>query len=59
MGKAGEIPRRNIDLATASAIGAVLQAATQKVHGRFTGPLSPHVRFLTDAAWAVLVAKVS
>jgi AcrR family transcriptional regulator len=47
--KAGEIPKRNIDLAAASAIGVVMQAATYKVYGRFTGDLSDHVRFFADA----------
>lgn len=55
--KAGEIPRRDADLAAASAIGVVLQAATYKVYGRFEGPLSAHVRFFADAAWAVLAVK--
>jgi AcrR family transcriptional regulator len=55
--KAGEIPRRNVDLAAASAIGVVLQAATYKVYGRFTGELSAHRRFFADAAWAVLAIK--
>jgi AcrR family transcriptional regulator len=55
--KAGEIPKRNIDLAAASAIGVVMQAATYKVYGRFTGDLSDHVRFFADAAWAVLSVK--
>jgi len=55
--KAGEIPRRNVDLAAASAIGVVMQAATYKVYGRFTGDLSNHVRFFADAAWAVLSVK--
>ena len=55
--KAGEVPRRNVDLAAASAIGVVLQAATYKVYGRFEGPLSAHVRFFADAAWAVLAVK--
>jgi AcrR family transcriptional regulator len=55
--KAGEIPRRNADLAAASAIGVVLQAATYKVYGRFTGNLAAHVRFFADAAWAVLSIK--
>lgn len=55
--KAGEIPRRNIDLVAASAIGVVMQAATYKVYGRFTGDLSDHVRFFADAAWAVLAVK--
>ena len=55
--KAGEIPKRNIDLVAASAIGVVMQAATYKVYGRFTGDLSDHVRFFADAAWAVLAIK--
>ena len=36
--KAGEIPRRNADLAAASAIGVVMQPATYKVYGRFDRP---------------------
>jgi AcrR family transcriptional regulator len=55
--KTGEIPKRNVDLAAASAIGVVMQAATYKVYGRFTGDLSDHVRFFADAAWAVLAVK--
>ena len=55
--KGGEIPKRNVDLAAASAIGVVMQAATYKVYGRFTGDLSDHVRFFADAAWAVLSVK--
>jgi len=55
--KAGEIPRRSVDLAAASAVGVVLQAATYKVYGRFEGPLSDHVRFFADAAWAVLAVR--
>ena len=55
--KAGEIPKRNVDLAAASAIGVVMQAATYKVYGRFTGQLATHVRFFADAAWAVLSTK--
>lgn len=51
---AGEIPARDPDLAAASAIGTVMQPATYKVYGRFEGPLSDHVRFFADAAWAVL-----
>src|SRR5260370_21447729 len=47
--KAGEIPRRNVDLAAASAIGVVLQAATYKAYGRFTGGLSGAPRLL--ARW--------
>ena len=50
----GEIPRRDPDLAAASAIGVVLQPATYKVYGRFTGDLSTHARYFADAAWAVL-----
>ena len=55
--KAGEIPKRNVDLAAATAIGVVMQAATYKVYGRFTGDLSDHIRFFADAAWAVLSVK--
>ena len=55
--KTGEIPKRNVDLAAASAIGVVMQAATYKVYGRFTGDLTDHVRFFADAAWAVLSVK--
>src|SRR5260370_1224769 len=55
--RAGENPRRNADLAAAAAIGVVLQAATYKVYGRFTGNLAQHVRFFADAAWAVLSTK--
>lgn len=54
---AGEIPQRDPDLAAASAIGTVMQPATYKVYGRFEGPLSDHVRFFADAAWAVLAVK--
>ena len=54
---AGEIPRREVDLAAASAIGVVMQAATYKVYGRFAGPLADHVRFFADAAWAVLAVQ--
>ena len=39
--KAGEIPRRNADLAAAAAIGVVMQPAAYKVYGRFTGPFGP------------------
>ena len=55
--KAGEIPKRNIELATASAIGVVLQAATCKVDGRLNGPLAAHTRFFASAVWAVLATK--
>jgi AcrR family transcriptional regulator len=55
--RTGDIPWRNADLAAAAAIGVVMQPATYKVYGRFTGPLSAHVRFLADAAWAVLATK--
>src|SRR5436190_4195739 len=55
--KTGEIPRRNADLAAAAAIGVVMQPAAYKVYGRFSGPLSAHVRFFADAAWAVLAVR--
>ena len=41
----------------AAAIGVVLQPATYKVYGRFTGGLSAHHRFFADAAWAVLAVR--
>ena len=52
--RAGEIPKRNIDLVAASAIGVVMQAATYKVYGRFEGPLAAHTRYFSRATWAVL-----
>lgn len=52
--RAGEIPKRNIDVVAASAIGVVMQAATYKVYGRFEGPLSAHARYFGEATWAVL-----
>ncbi len=55
--RAGEIPRRNADLAAAAAIGVVLQAATYKVYGRYSGTLSAHAGFFAGAAWAVLSMK--
>jgi len=55
--RTGDIPRRNADLAAAAAIGVVMQPATYKLYGRFAGPLSAHVRFFADAAWAVLATK--
>ncbi len=54
---AGEIPRRDVGVVAASAMGVVLQAATDKLDGRFTGDLSGHVRFFADAAWSVLATK--
>jgi len=54
---AGEIPSRDPDLAAASAIGTVMQPATYKVYGRFEGPLSDHVTFFANAAWAVLTVE--
>lgn len=56
--RAGEIPRRNVDVAAAAAVGVVLQAASHKVYGRISGPLSAHSTFFADAAWAVLSTKV-
>ncbi len=56
----GEIPSRDPDLAAASAIGTVMQVLfglpfwVSILIGRFEGPLSDHVAFFADAAWAVL-----
>jgi AcrR family transcriptional regulator len=55
--KTGEIPRRNADLAAAAAIGVVMQPAAYKVYGRYSGPMSAHVRYFAEAAWAVLATK--
>jgi AcrR family transcriptional regulator len=54
---AGEIPSRDADLASAAAIGTVMQPATYKLYGRFEGPLSTHANFFAEAAWAVLSVK--
>jgi len=54
---AGEIPSRDADLATAAAIGTVMQPATYKLYGRFEGPLGAHASFFAEAAWAVLSVK--
>ena len=54
---AGEIPSRDADLATAAAIGTVMQPATYKLYGRFEGPLGAHANFFAEAAWAVLSVK--
>ena len=40
-----------------AAIGVVMQPAAYKVYGRFSGPLSAHMRYFADAAWAVLSIK--
>jgi AcrR family transcriptional regulator len=55
--RAQEIPKRNVDLAAAAAIGVVMQAATYKVYGRFTGDLASHAGYFANAAWAVLSVK--
>lgn len=52
--KQGEIPMRDADLASAAAIGTVMQPATYKLYGRFEDPLTTHAKFFADAAWAVL-----
>lgn len=54
---AGEIPKRDIDMVTAMAMGVVLQPAVHKVYGRITTSLSDHAEILADAVWAVLCGK--
>ena len=53
----GDIPKRNVDVLTGSALGVVLQPAFQKVYGRLSGPLSDHIDLFIEAVWAVLHAK--
>lgn len=54
---ANEIPKRDIDVVTAMALGVVLQPAIHKVYGRIAGPLSEHVDVLADGVWTVLCGK--
>jgi AcrR family transcriptional regulator len=54
---AGEIPKRDVDVVAAMAMGVVLQPATLKVYGRITTTLSEHVEILSDGVWAVLCGK--
>ncbi|MCR0985076.1 TetR/AcrR family transcriptional regulator [Roseomonas populi] len=53
---AGEIPRRDPDLAALAVIGLVLQPATGRLYGRLTGPLIPLAAEITAMAWGALMA---
>lgn len=52
---AGDIPEIDPELATAMAIGLVLQPATFAAYGRLAGPLLPHADRIAAAAWRALV----
>jgi AcrR family transcriptional regulator len=54
---AGEIPKRDIDVVTAMALGVVLQPAVHKVYGRIASALSDHVDSLAEGVWAALCGK--
>ncbi|MBV8567039.1 MAG: TetR/AcrR family transcriptional regulator [Methylobacteriaceae bacterium] len=56
---AGEIGERNADLATAKALGVVLQPATFVLYGRLQGPLRSYAASLTEAACEVVGSRQS
>jgi AcrR family transcriptional regulator len=49
-----EIPKTDPDMATAMAMGVILQVALARVYGRLTGPLSKRADPLIAAVWRVL-----
>ena len=51
---AGEIPKQDVELATAYVIGIVLQPATFTVYGRLEGPMVNHVPGMAQAAYQAL-----
>jgi AcrR family transcriptional regulator len=53
----GEIPKMDVELATAMTVGLVLQPATFAAYGRITGPLAPHAARIANAAWRALKAS--
>jgi AcrR family transcriptional regulator len=53
----GEIPKGDVVLVTAMALGVVLQPALHKVYCRLSGPLAPHRARLKSALMAVLNCK--
>ena len=53
---AGEIAKRDPDLAAAWVMGLMLQPATFKAYGRLPGPMIPLAGELADACWRVLAA---
>ena len=54
---AGDIPPTDPELATAMAVGLVLQPATFAAYGRIEGPLLPHAPRIATAAWQALTAS--
>jgi AcrR family transcriptional regulator len=53
--EAGEIPAIDAELATAMAVGLVLQPATFAAYGRLDGKLLPHAERIAAAAWNALM----
>jgi len=49
-----EIPKGDPDVATAMAMGVILQVALARVYGRITSPLTKLIDPLTTAVWRVL-----
>jgi AcrR family transcriptional regulator len=54
--EAGELPRQNVDLATALVFGIVLQPMQFAAYGRLPSAMSPLGDRLVRAAWAALLA---
>lgn len=55
--KSRELRIKNADLATAIALGIVLQPATFAIYERLSGPLSRHVAAITEACLRALQAE--
>jgi AcrR family transcriptional regulator len=53
----GDIRATEPELATAMAVGLVLQPATFAAYGRIAGPLLPHAPLIAAAAWNALTAS--
>jgi AcrR family transcriptional regulator len=51
---AGEIARRDSNVATAMVMGVILQTATFKLYGRIDASMTSLAETLTDAAWRIL-----
>jgi len=54
---AGDLPPQDAELATAMAMGLVLQPMTFIAHGRLPGPQAAYADRLAAAAWAALMAS--
>lgn len=50
----GEIPSRDVEVATAMVMGIVLQVAVFKVYGRVTRPLDAFAAQLAESCWCAL-----